>query len=236
MNEQPQATEAVAEGPSLLDEITAQTKRKPSDDDYGTVKRGVEVLLAELLKPKNKVERVDKAMADAMIAEIDAKMSAQLDEIMHNEAFQKLEATWRGLWYLIYNTETSTQLKIRVLPITRKEMQKDLETAIEFDQSNLFKKIYEEEYGTFGGNPYSCLIGDFEFGYMRSQEAHSTSLFGKPEYNLYVEDARYKTIIESMYAAHRYTSPGGRVSLRTSLWRGYFEIHPDSKFINQFLR
>ena len=77
-------------------------------------------------------------------------------------------------------------------------------------------------------------VGDFELGYMRSQEAHSSSLFGKPEYNLYVEDALYKTIIESMYAAHRYTSPGGRISLRTSLWRGYFEIHPDSKFINQF--
>jgi outer membrane receptor for ferrienterochelin and colicin len=76
--------------------------------------------------------------------------------------------------------------------------------------------------------------GDFEFSYMRSQEAHSSSFSGKPEYNLYVEDALFKTIIESISAAHRYTSSGGRVSLRTSLSRGYFEIHPDTKFVNQF--
>ncbi|HSU13840.1 type VI secretion system contractile sheath large subunit [Longimicrobium sp.] len=98
------------------------------------------------------------------IAEIDETIGAQLNAILHDAQFQKLEATWRGMFYLVMGTDTGTQLKLRVLNATRDELQKDLDKAVEFDQSNLFKKIYEEEYGTFGGNPYSVLLGDFEFG------------------------------------------------------------------------
>src|ERR1700733_14068561 len=98
------------------------------------------------------------------IAEIDDLLSAQVNEILHHAEFQKLEASWRGLSFLVFNSETSTRLKLRLLNITKGELLKDLEKAVEFDQSALFKKIYEEEYGTFGGFPYSCLIGDFEFG------------------------------------------------------------------------
>ena len=98
------------------------------------------------------------------IAEIDDLLSAQVNEILHDAEFKKLEASWRGLSYLVFNTETSTRLKLRLLNITKGELLKDLEKAVEFDQSALFKKVYEEEYGTFGGFPYSCLIGDFEFG------------------------------------------------------------------------
>ena len=104
------------------------------------------------------------AMINARIARIDELLSAQLNEIMHAPEFQKLEATWRGLSYLVMNTETGTQLKLRVLHATQKELLADLEKAVEFDQSALFKMIYEEEYGTFGGHPYSLLIGDYEFG------------------------------------------------------------------------
>ena len=98
------------------------------------------------------------------IAEIDQALSAQVNEIMHAEAFQKLEGSWRGLNYLVMNTETSTSLKLRVMHATKKELLNDLEKASEFDQSNLFKKVYEEEFGTFGGAPYGCLVGDYEFG------------------------------------------------------------------------
>jgi len=98
------------------------------------------------------------------IAEIDDLLSAQVNEILHDAEFQKLESSWRGLSYLVFNTETSTRLKLRLLNITKGELLKDLEKAVEFDQSALFKKVYEEEYGTFGGFPYSCLIGDFDFG------------------------------------------------------------------------
>ena len=81
----------------------------------------------------------------------------------HQTGFQKLEATWRGLHYLVFNTETSTRLKLRVLDVTRKELADDLEKALDFDQSALFKKVYEEEYGTLGGKPYGCLVADLSF-------------------------------------------------------------------------
>ena len=98
------------------------------------------------------------------IADIDQTVSDQLNAIMHIPEFQKLEAAWRGLHYLVMNTETGESLKLRLLNSTKKELLSDLEKATEFDQSALFKKIYEEEYGTFGGNPFSVLVGDYEFG------------------------------------------------------------------------
>jgi len=98
------------------------------------------------------------------IAALDQEVNEGLNEVMHHDAFCKLEASWRGLHYLVSRAETSTMLKLRLLNATKDEIQKDLERAIEFDQSTQFKKIYEEEYGTFGGSPYSVLIGDYEFG------------------------------------------------------------------------
>jgi predicted component of type VI protein secretion system len=94
------------------------------------------------------------------IDELDDQIAARLNEELHKKEFQKLEATWRGLHYLVFNTETSTRLKLRVLDVTEKEMRDDLEKALDFDQSALFKKIYEEEYGTLGGKPYGCLVAD----------------------------------------------------------------------------
>jgi type VI secretion system protein ImpC len=99
-----------------------------------------------------------------LISEIDINLSKQMDEIIHDKNFQKLEATWRSLNFLVFKSETSTRLKLRVLPISKDEIAADLSKAVEFDQSALFKKIYEAEYGTLGGTPYSCLIGDFSFG------------------------------------------------------------------------
>ena len=99
----------------------------------------------------------------ARIADIDRMLSAQLNEIMHQPALQKLEGSWRGLFHLVYESETSTMLKIRVLNVSKKDLLKDLERAAEFDQSAVFKKVYEEEYGTFGGAPFGALIGDYEF-------------------------------------------------------------------------
>ncbi len=104
-----------------------------------------------------------EATINARIAEIDRLLTAQLNEVMHAEAFQRLEASWRGLRYLVFESETSTMLKIRVLNVSKKELLRDLERAVEFDQSALFKKVYEEEFGMFGGSPYGALIGDYEF-------------------------------------------------------------------------
>lgn len=99
-----------------------------------------------------------------MVAKIDEKISLQLDEILHHEAFQKLEASWRGVHYVVMNSETGENLKIRLFAATRDEVQDDLERASEFDQSTLFKRVYEEEFGTLGGSPYSCLVADFYIG------------------------------------------------------------------------
>lgn len=98
------------------------------------------------------------------IAVLDQEVNEGLNEVMHNDSFCKLEASWRGLHYLVSRAETGTMLKLRLLNAKKEEIQKDLERAVEFDQSAQFKKIYEEEYGTFGGSPYSVLIGDYEFG------------------------------------------------------------------------
>jgi len=118
-----------------------------------------QVMSGELTMSK----RMDLAI-NSRIAEIDRLLSSQMNEIMHNENFQKLEGSWRGLNQLVMNSETSTMLKIRVMNVNKKDLLKDLEKAVEFDQSAMFKKVYEEEYGTFGGAPFGALIGDYEFG------------------------------------------------------------------------
>src|SRR5208283_1701716 len=96
----PAGAKAQAEG-SLLDDILAETRLKPSDDAYAIARQGVTAFITELLAPGRNLERVDKAAVDAMIAELDARMSAQVNEILHQPAFQKLESAWRGLRFLI---------------------------------------------------------------------------------------------------------------------------------------
>lgn len=99
---------------------------------------------------------------DFAVAHIDTTLSAQLSKIMHAPMFKEMEATWRGLFHLVSKTETGTRLKLRVFNATLKELQDDLAKAVEFDQSRLFKLIYEAEYGTYGGTPYSMLLGGYE--------------------------------------------------------------------------
>jgi type VI secretion system protein ImpC len=121
-------------------------------------------LVNELLSLENPPEEATiVSFLVRRISEIDELLAAQVNEILHQPDFQALEGSWRGLYYFVMNTETSTRLKIRLLNVSLKDLRDDLSKAIEFDQSALFKKVYEEEYGTFGGAPYSCLIGDYAF-------------------------------------------------------------------------
>jgi len=157
-------TVEVKEEGSLLDKIL--TEGKMARDEFQTERAKDmigefvnQVMSGELTMTKN----MDVAI-NSRIAEIDRLISAQMNEIMHHEDFQKLEGSWRGLQHLIKNTLTGPMLKVKVMSITKKDLLKDFERALEFDQSTLFKKVYEEEYGTFGGAPYGALIGDFEFG------------------------------------------------------------------------
>src|SRR5579863_22318 len=153
---------APAEG-SLLDRILIET-RQTRDEVQREQSRGqIATLVNEVLQGTLVYSRDVESTINARIADIDALISAQLNEIMHHEAFQKLEASWRGLRFLVMSSETSTSLKIKVLNSSKEDLRKDLERAVEFDQSAMFKKIYEEEFGTFGGAPFGALIGDYEF-------------------------------------------------------------------------
>jgi type VI secretion system protein ImpC len=149
---------------SLLDQIVEEGKiaRDPAGRERG--KNLVREFVAQVLEGSMTVSKDAEAMINARIAQIDHLLSIQLNEILHNETFQKLEASWRGLRYLLDQSETSDKLKIKVLNVNKKELLRDLQRAPEFDQSALFKKVYEEEYGVFGGAPFSSLIGDYEFG------------------------------------------------------------------------
>ena len=103
-------------------------------------------------------------LLSTLIAKRDGLVSRQLNRILHNHEFQSLEASWRGLAHLVMNSQTGSNLKISVLSTTFDELYRDLDKAVEFDQSALFRIIYEEEFGTYGGEPYSLLVGDFSFG------------------------------------------------------------------------
>jgi type VI secretion system protein ImpC len=148
----------------LLDRIVEQGRlgREPAARERG--RDLVRNFVSEVLNGTVTIAPDTEAMINARIAQIDELLSAQLNEIMHHPDFQRLEATWRGLSYLVSNTETSTSLKIKVFNVNKKDVLKDLQKASEFDQSALFKKVYEEEFGVFGGAPFGALIGDYEFG------------------------------------------------------------------------
>jgi type VI secretion system protein ImpC len=153
---------ATTQEAGLLDQILSQT-RAQDQIERDRNRTYIEQFLRKVVQPGQVISKDVETNIKFWIAEIDRKLSAQLNEVMHSEDFQKLEGTWRGLHYLVQNTETSETLKIRVLNVKKTELLKDLEKAVEFDQSSLFKKIYEEEYGQLGGQPYGLLVGDYEF-------------------------------------------------------------------------
>jgi type VI secretion system protein ImpC len=149
---------------TLLDRIVQEGRMARDENQTVYAKDLIGEFATQVLDEGMSISNDTVAALSSRIAQIDELISAQLNEIMHAPEFQKLESTWRGMHYFVTNTETSTQLKLRVLNVPKKELLDDLEKAVEFDQSNLFKKIYEEEYGTLGGHPYSLMVGDYEFG------------------------------------------------------------------------
>ena len=161
---QQQSTYDASQEVSLLDKIVDQGRL---GRDAAAKERGKDLVknfVTEVLKGTVTIAADTEAMINARIAQIDELISTQLNEVMHHPDFQRLEGTWRGLKYLLNNTETSDKLKIKVFNASKKDLLKDLQKAPEFDQSALFKKVYEEEFGVFGGTPFGALIGDYEFG------------------------------------------------------------------------
>jgi type VI secretion system protein ImpC len=143
----------------LLDQVlaaTRQTERSRAEELIRTLTE--EALKGSVTYSRNITQTIKEA-----VSRIDAAMSKQLAAIMHHPDFQKLEGSWRGLHHLVMNTETGATLKIKVFNVSKKELFKDVDKAVEFDQSQIFKKLYENEFGSPGGEPYGALIGDYEF-------------------------------------------------------------------------
>src|SRR5271165_6445681 len=148
---------------SLLDQIVEQGRFGKEQVARERGKDMVKEFVAQVLEGEMKLSRDADATINARVAQIDHLISLQLNEILHHPAFQKLEASWRGIKYMMSQSETSSMLKIRVLNVSKKELLRDLQRAPEFDQSVMFKKVYEDEFGIFGGEPFGALIGDYEF-------------------------------------------------------------------------
>ncbi|HUD65485.1 MAG TPA: type VI secretion system contractile sheath large subunit [Candidatus Sulfotelmatobacter sp.] len=147
---------------SLLDQIVEQGRfGDPTARERG--KGLIKEFVAQVLEGSMALGRDADQMISARVAQIDHLISLQLNEVLHNPQFQKLESTWRGLKYLLDQSETGSMLKIRILNASKKDLLRDLQRAPEFDQSAMFKKVYEEEYGIFGGEPFGALVGDYEF-------------------------------------------------------------------------
>jgi type VI secretion system protein ImpC len=162
------AAQPVANGsdeaqPSLLDEILAESKIKPTDDGYEIARRGVQAFIAELLAPQRAQEKIDKSVVDAMIAEIDKRISLQLNEILHAPQFQALESAWRGLKFAVDRVDFRENVRVEILNATKEDLLTDFEDAPEVVKSGLYKIVYSNEYGVFGGKPYGLVCGNFDF-------------------------------------------------------------------------
>ncbi len=161
---QPEAQTETVEASEFGSLLQREFKPK-SDQAKEAVEDAVRTLAEQALQHTTLISRDVLKSIESMIAAIDRKLSEQINLIMHHPDFQQLEGAWRGLNYLVSNTETDEMLKIRVMNISKKELAKNLKKfkGVAWDQSPLFKKVYEEEYGQFGGEPFGCLVGDYYF-------------------------------------------------------------------------
>src|SRR5580765_3175721 len=162
---EPQSTvETAVENRSILDRIAEEGRIGQSPEERSSGKVWLKDLVQDVMNGQMTVSKDTELMINSRIADLDALISRQLNEVMHAEPLQKLEGAWRGLEYFVKQSETSSSLKIKLMNISKNDLFKDLDKAVEFDQSQIFKKIYEEEYGALGGNPFGALIGDYESG------------------------------------------------------------------------
>lgn len=159
-----QTGEVTEAGGSLIDEITEASKTLKSSTEARDVgRRAVTALLGEMLKPARTGVKVNKAVVDEMIADLDRRMSAQIDEILHHPDFQRIESTWRGLKWLVDRTDFRENIKIEMLNVSKDDLLADFEDSPEIVKSGLYKHAYTDEYGVFGGQPFGAMVGNYEF-------------------------------------------------------------------------
>lgn len=148
---------------NLLDEIMAQTRIAPNEEAYDIAKKGVAAFIENLVGSNRTEEPVNKALVDQMLVELDKKIGAQVDEILHDDGFQNLESSWRGLKLMVDRTDFNENNKIDLLHVTKAELLDDFEFAPETTQSGLYKHVYSSGYGQFGGEPTGVIIGNYSF-------------------------------------------------------------------------
>jgi type VI secretion system protein ImpC len=159
---QEQKTAPAKESSSLLDEIIATTSLKPGDESYATAKEGLTAFVKGIAGQSQ--VRISGQLVDQLVADIDAKISAQMDLILHAEPFQKLESSWRALKFLTDRTDFRENTKIEIMNVSKEDLLSDFEDAPDITKSGLYKQAYTAEYGQFGGKPYGAMIADYEFG------------------------------------------------------------------------
>ncbi len=155
--------QTTTEGLSLLDEIVEASRLKPADDGYALTRAGLQAFIKELAGTKGE-QKISGALVDEMIAELDAKLSAQVNEILHNESFSRLESAWRSMKFLVDNTDFRQNIKIEFINVSKSDLLDDFEDAPEVVKSGLYKHVYTAEYGQFGGQPVGAIIANYEFG------------------------------------------------------------------------
>ena len=151
-------------GPSLLEELLSEARVSPQQETYGIAKQGVEAFIAQVVGSSDKYKKIDKAAVDAMIAEIDQRLSSQINEILHHQQFQKLESSWRSLKYLIDKVNFRENVRVEVLNCSKQDLIDDFEDSPEIPKSGLYRTVYSAEYGTFGGKPFGLMVSSFDFG------------------------------------------------------------------------
>lgn len=163
--EKQQAAAETAADESLVGSILQETlKMKPADEEYAIARQGMAAFIAELMTPERKGERIQQKMVDEMIAEIDQKMSKQLDQILHDGTFQKMESAWRGLKFAVDRTDFRENIKMEVVNVSKDDLLDDFSDSPEIPKSGLYKLIYTREYGQFGGSPVGALVANYDFG------------------------------------------------------------------------
>ena len=159
-----QAAEATEESGSLLDQIIAETKINPGEEGYDEVKKGVQALVADLVKKSDSVGRIDRKVVDAMIAELDQSVSSQVNEIIHHSEFKERESAWRGLKFLVDRVNFRENMTVSLFQATKDELRDDFDDASDITTSGLYRHVYTAEFGQFGGRPYGCMIGNYYMG------------------------------------------------------------------------
>jgi len=150
--------------PTLLDELLTEAQVPDSDREaYLIAKKGIEAFMGELLQGRSDFGKIDRAVVDQMIAQIDNKITDQVNEVLHAEEFQSLESTWRSVRYLVDHSDHRENVRVELLDVTKQDLIDDFEDSSDITKSAFYRTVYSAEYGTFGGHPYGAMISGFEF-------------------------------------------------------------------------